>query len=482
MAPMTQQNLINQEPQGERKATSGSGRDFDLFVIGAGSGGVRSARMAAQLGKCVGIAEESLPGGTCVVRGCVPKKFLVYGADYGEGIKEAREYGWSAENVGFSWPNLRDQIQSEVMRLSGIYATMLEKTGARLFRERAEFVDANTVRLSECGTTVTADIILVAVGGRPWTPDLPGVEHAITSDEAFTLDELPERVVIIGGGYIACEFAGIFSGLGVEVTQVYRGTRLLNGFDGELRDEAAKVQVHNGIEVRFDASPTEIKKTNSGYIVSFDNGQKIGTDLVMMATGRRPHTATLGLERAGVDVDKRGAVVVDEFSKTTADSVYAVGDVTNRINLTPVAIREGMAFVETVFHNNPTAYDHGNIASAVFTRPPIGTVGVTEGEARRMWGDDVTVYTTTFRPMKNVLAGNQQRCFYKLITKGDDERVVGLHITGDHSGEIIQMAGIAVKAGLTKKDFDTTCAVHPTVAEELVTLKPRELNKTTVVT
>ena len=479
---MTQQNLVNQEPRGGRKASSGSGRDYDLFVIGAGSGGVRSARLAAQLGKCVGVAEESLPGGTCVVRGCVPKKFLVYGADYGAGIAEAAKYGWTGENIRFDWPTLRDAIQSEVMRLSGIYSTNLEKTGAELFNERAEFIDEHTLRLCEDGRTVTADIILIAVGGRPWVPDMPGIEHAVTSDQAFTLDELPERCVIIGGGYIACEFAGIFAGLGVDVTQVYRGMRLLKGFDGELRDEVAKIQHHNGIEVRFNATPTAIKKVNSGYIVSFDNGTQIGTDLVMMATGRKPNTETLGLSHAGVEMDDQGAVVVDAYSRTNVEHIYAVGDVTNRINLTPVAIREGVAFVETALKDNPTAYDHDNVASAVFTRPPLGTVGVTEAEARQRWGSDVTVYTTTFRPMKNVLADSPQRCFYKLITKGENEQVVGVHLTGDSSGEIIQMAGIAVKAGLTKTDFDTTCAVHPTVAEELVTLKPRAVNKTTVVT
>jgi glutathione reductase (NADPH) len=295
------------------------------------------------------------------------------------------------------------------------------------------------------------------------------------------LDELPEKTVIVGGGYIACEFAGIFAGLGVEVTQVYRGMRLLNGFDAELRDEVGKIQDLNGIDVRFNASPTKITKLMNGYKVSFDNGTQIGTDLVMLATGRKPHTSALNCDAAGVELTEGGAVKVDEYSQTTAKSIYAVGDVTNRMNLTPVAIREGAAFIETVYKDNPTAYDHDNIASAVFTRPPIGTVGIHEGEARQRFGDDITVYTTSFRPMKNILAGSQQRCFYKLITKGKEEQVIGVHISGDASGEIIQMAGIAVKAGLTKADWDNTCAVHPTVSEELVTLKPREINKTTVV-
>jgi len=455
--------------------------DFDLFVIGAGSGGVRAGRLAAQLGKRVGVAEESLPGGTCVVRGCVPKKFLVYGADYGAAIQEASGYGWTVGNVSFDWKTLRDCIQKEVSRLSGIYSTILEKNGATLYRERAEFINAHTVKLQESGKMITAQTILIAVGGRPWMPSIPGAEHAIMSDDAFLLDELPERVLIIGGGYIACEFAGIYAGMGVRTVQAYRGGRLLNGFDAEVRDEVALVQKHNGIDVRFNVSPKEIKKTSGGYIVTFDDGSKVGTDLVFMATGRKPHTPGLGLEKAGVEVDDAGAVKVDKYSRTTAKNIYAVGDVTNRVNLTPVAIREGVAFVETVFKKNKTAYDHTQIASAVFTRPPVGTVGMSEGEARKTYGEDVTVYTTSFRPMKNILADNPQRCFMKLITKGPDECVIGIHIVGDDSAEIIQGLGIAVKAGLTKADFDRTCAVHPTLAEEIVTLKPREINKTTVV-
>ncbi|WP_371398281.1 glutathione-disulfide reductase [Fretibacter rubidus] len=455
--------------------------DFDLFVIGAGSGGVRAGRLAAQLGKKVGVAEESRPGGTCVVRGCVPKKFLVYGADFGGAIKDAQKYGWSLDNVSFDWTFLRDAIQTEVSRLSGIYSTILEKNGATLFNERAEFVDAHTVRLQTSGKEVTAKTILIATGGRPWMPDIEGIEHAIMSDDAFLLDELPARALIIGGGYIASEFAGIYAGLGVKTVQAYRGDRLLNGFDPDVRDETGVLQNLNGIETKFNISPTSIKKTSGGLIVTFDDGSKIGTDMVFMATGRKPHTVGLGLENAGVDVDKNGAVVVDEYSKSTAKNIYAVGDVTNRVNLTPVAIREGAAFIETVFKDNPTAYDHSNIASAVFTRPPIGVVGLTEGDARQKHGDDITVYTTKFRPMKNVLAHKEQRCFMKLITQGKDEVVIGIHIVGDDSPEIIQALGICVKAGLTKAQFDETCAVHPTLAEEIVTLKPREINKTTVV-
>jgi len=456
--------------------------DFDLFVIGAGSGGVRAGRLAAQLGKRVGVAEESLPGGTCVVRGCVPKKYLVYGADYGEAIKKSKGYGWTAENVSFDWNVLRDNIQMEVNRLSGIYSTILEKNGAELFRERAEFVDAHTIRLCKSGETKTAETILIAVGGSPWSPNIKGIEHAIVSDDVFHLDQQPRRMLIIGGGYISCEFAGVFAGLGTDVIQAYRGGRLLNGFDAEIRDEVGELQLRNGIDLRFNITPKEIRKTDGGFIVSFDDGSKIGTDCVLMATGRKPLTNSLGVEAAGVELNSDGAVKVDEFSRTTQPNIYAVGDVTNRVNLTPVAIREAAAFVDTAFKDKPSAYDHDNIASAVFTRPPVGTCGMSEGEARKRFGDNVTVYTTHFRPMQNILSGSEHRCFMKVITKGEEETVIGVHLVGDDSAEMIQMVGIAIKAKLTKADFDATCAVHPTIAEEIVTLKPREINKTTVVT
>lgn len=454
--------------------------DFDLFVIGAGSGGVRSARLAAQAGKRVGVAEESRPGGTCVVRGCVPKKYLVYGADYGEAIAKSKGYGWTVGDVSFDWPTLRDNIQTEVSRLSGIYEGILEKNGATYFSERAEFKDAHTLVLKDSGKEITAETILIAVGGRPWSPDLQGIEHTITSDEAFLLPKLPERILIVGGGYIASEFAGIFAGLGVKVTQNYRGNALLNGFDEDVRDKVGEVQDINGIDLKFGCSPKSIKKTSGGYIVTMNDGTQIGTDLVMMATGRKPHTVGLGLDKAGVDTDDNGAVIVDKYSKSSADNIYAVGDVTNRVNLTPVAIREGAAFVDTVIHGKPTAYDHTNIASAVFTRPPLGTVGVGEGEARKA-GRDISVYTTTFRPMANILSGSAQRCFMKIITEGEDEVVIGVHIIADHAGEMIQGIGIAVKAGLTKAQFDETCAVHPTIAEEIVTMKTKQENKAVTV-
>jgi len=443
--------------------------DYDLFVIGAGSGGVRAARLAAALGKKVGVAEEHRAGGTCVIRGCVPKKYLVYGAEFGKAIKESAGYGWTIKSASFNWATLRDEIQTEVSRLSNIYENVLDKNGAELFKERAEFTGPHTLRLTSSGREITAKHILIATGGQPWSPDIPGINHAITSNEAFTMDDLPQRIMVIGGGYIACEFAGIFAGLGAKTTQVYRGDSLLRGFDEDVRSAVDKGQAINGIDVKFGQSPSSIKKIGGGLKVSFADGTQIATDMIMMATGRVPNTFGLGLEKAGVKMAGNGAIIVDEFSKTNKAHIYAVGDVTDRVNLTPVAIREGMAFIETVFKDNKQAYDRTDIASAVFTQPPVGSVGVSEEEARAKHRD-VQVFTTDFRPMKNILSGSEHRCFMKMITAGKKQRVVGLHIVGDYAGEIIQAAAIAVKAGLTKADFDATCAVHPTLAEELVTL------------
>ena len=443
--------------------------EYDLFVIGAGSGGVRAARLAASLGKKVAVAEEHRAGGTCVIRGCVPKKYLVYGAEFGKAIKESAGYGWTVKGASFDWASLRDEIQIELSRLSSIYENVLAKNGADLFKERAEFVDAHTLRLTTSGREISAKHILIATGGRPWSPEIPGGKHVITSDEAFHLEALPERVMVIGGGYIACEFAGIYAGLGVKTTQVYRGDKLLRGFDDDVREAVHKGQRINKIDVKYGQRPISIKKIGGGLKVTFEDGIQVATDLVMMATGRVPNTAGLRLEKAGVKMNGKGAVVVNEFSKTNKANIYAVGDVTDRVNLTPVAIREGMAFVETVYKDNPTAYDHSDIASAVFTQPPVGSVGLSETDAHAKH-KGVKIYTTDFRPMKNLLSGSEHRCFMKMITAGKKERVVGLHIVGDYAGEIIQAAGIAVKAGLTKADFDATCAVHPTLAEELVTL------------
>ncbi|PHR92142.1 MAG: glutathione-disulfide reductase [Robiginitomaculum sp.] len=446
-----------------------SNYDYDLFVIGAGSGGVRAARLAAGLGKKVAVAEEYRAGGTCVIRGCVPKKYLVYGAEFGKALKEASGYGWSIKGAKFDWASLRDEIQTEVSRLSAIYEGVLERNGADFFSERAEFTGPHSLRLMKSGREITAKHILIATGGTPFVPEMPGKEYAITSDEAFLLDTLPERVMVIGGGYIASEFAGIFAGLGAKTTQVYRGDKLLRGFDEEVREAVGAGQIRNGIDVKFGQSPVSIKKIGNGFKVTFEDGFQAGTDLIMMATGRLPNTQGLGLEKAGVKSDEKGAVIVNAQSKSNVGHIYAVGDVTNRVNLTPVAIREGMAFVETVYKNNPTAYDHSDIPSAVFTMPPVGTVGLSEAQARAKYRT-IKVYKTDFRPMKNLLSGSEHRCFMKLITTGKREKVIGVHIVGDYAGEIIQAVGIAVKAGLTKAQFDATCAVHPTLAEELVTL------------
>jgi len=444
--------------------------DYDLFVIGAGSGGVRAGRLAASLGKKVAVAEEYRAGGTCVIRGCVPKKYLVYGAEYGKAIKEAKGYGWTATNVSFDWTTLRDAIQTEVSRLSGIYEGVLERNGAEYIPERATLSGPHTITLEDTGREVTAQRILIATGGTPFMPKIPGIEHAISSNEAFLLEALPERVTVIGGGYIACEFAGIFAGLGCKTTQVYRGDKILRGFDDEVRDAVEAGQRLNGIEIKYNQSPKSIKKIGNGYKMTFEDNSQIGTDLIMMATGRVPSTKGIGLEKAGVKLNDKGAVEVDGFSQSSVKHIYAVGDVTDRVNLTPVAIREGAAFVETVYKNNPVAYDHNDIASGVFTMPPAGVVGLSEEEAREKH-KDITVYKTDFRPMKNILSGSQHRCFMKLITTGKKEKVIGVHIVGDYAAEIIQAVGIAVKAGLTKAQFDATCAVHPTLAEELVTLK-----------
>lgn len=443
--------------------------DYDLFVIGAGSGGVRAGRLAASLKKKVAVAEEYRAGGTCVIRGCVPKKYLVYGAEFGKAIKDASKYGWSTGKAVFDWQVLCAAIQTEVSRLSEIYENILTNNGADFFKERAEIVDAHTLVLEPSRKTFTAKHILIATGATPFMPDIPGREHVITSNEAFHLERLPKRVMVIGGGYIACEFAGIFAGLGAKTGQVYRGEKILRGFDAQVQEAVDAGQRRNGIDLKYRLSPTAVQKIGNGLKVTFNDGTQIGTDMVMLATGRVPNTVGLGLEKAGVKCADNGAVKVDAFSRSSVKHIYAVGDVTDRVNLTPVAIREGTAFVETVYKNNPTTYDHSNIASAVFTIPPAGVVGLTEAQARKKHRD-VTVYKTDFRPMKNILSESEHRCMMKLITVGKREQVIGVHIVGDDAGEIIQTVGIAVKAGLTKAQFDATCAVHPTLAEELVTL------------
>lgn len=451
--------------------------DYDLFVIGAGSGGVRAARIARQHGAGkVAIAEEYRVGGTCVIRGCVPKKFLVYASEFAKTFKLAESYGWSIGKPVFDWAKLIAAKDVEIERLSGIYRRNLGNSGVDIIEDRAVFEDAHTLRLVKSGKTVTADKILVATGGTPFAPtDFEGHEMGISSNEAFDLPRLPKHVVVAGGGYIACEFAQIFAGMGAQVTQVYRGDTVLRGFDEDVRQHVHTEIARSGVRIITQTVFEKITDLGDGMKrVQLRNGEHLDADVVMYAIGRDPHVTGLGLEKAGVELDAKGAIKVDAFSQTTASHIYAVGDVTNRVNLTPVAIREGAAFAATVFGGQPTAYDHNDIASAVFTQPPVGSVGLSEADARKAFAQ-VDIYKTTFRPMKISLSDDASRMLMKLVVDGETGRVLGVHIVGPDAPEMIQMAAIAVKAGLTKEQFDVTCAVHPTSAEELVTMKEKWL-------
>jgi glutathione reductase (NADPH) len=443
--------------------------DYDLITIGAGSGGVRASRIAASHGAKVAVCEEFRVGGTCVIRGCVPKKLLVYGAHFAEDLKDATNFGWTAENCTFDWPTLRDNVLEEVDRLNGLYAQTLENHKVEIVAQRATVSGPNEVTLAD-GSKLTAKYILIATGARPHVPDCPGNGHGITSNEVFHLDALPKRILIAGGGYIANEFAGIFNEFGSHVTIINRSDKLLRGYDEQLRDRLLQISLTKGIDFRFNAEFRGIDKLDSGALkVAMTNHDDLEVDGVMFATGRVPNTEGLGLESAGVELGERGSVKVDRFSKTNVDSIYAVGDVTDRVQLTPVAIREGHAFADTVFGGKPTAVDHGCIPSAVFSHPPLCRVGLTESEARNKLGT-IRVYTSDFRPMKNVLAGRNERSLYKMICDEAD-RVVGIHLLGPDAPEILQGAAVAVKAGLTKADFDATVAIHPTMAEELVLMR-----------
>ena len=445
--------------------------DFDLFVIGAGSGGVRAARIAASHGARVAVAEEYRVGGTCVIRGCVPKKMLVYGAHFAEDLHEAASFGWDIADAKFNWPRLRDLVQADVTRLEGLYTQTLGNNKVTLFAERAVITGPNNVTLAS-GKTITADTILIATGGWPGQPDIPGAELGISSNEIFHLDSLPKRAVIAGAGYIANEFAGILHAFGVEVVLATRGDRMLRSYDAEIVDRLLAMNRAKGMDVRMNFPFKGLSRADSGSLI-VDGGEagQIETDLVLFAIGRVPNTKGLGLEAAGVALDKAGAVIVDEFNQSNIPSIYAVGDVTNRVQLTPVAIREGHAFADTVFGGKPRTIDYRNIPTAVFSSPPLAGVGLTEDEARAQHGDAVRVYKSDFRPMKNVVSGRMERGLYKMVTVGDDERVVGLHLIGPDSSEILQAAAVAVKAGLTKAAFDDTVALHPSMAEELVLLK-----------
>ena len=448
--------------------------DYDLFTIGAGSGGVRASRMAANYGARVGVAEEYRVGGTCVIRGCVPKKLFVYASEYGHSFKDAEGFGWQAENVSFSWRRLIENKDNEIDRLNGIYIRNLKNSGVEIFQSRATIIDEHTIHLEKENRDVTAEKILVATGGAPWTDEnVKGHDLGITSNEAFHLDALPSHVVVAGGGYIAIEFACIFRGLGCEVCLVYRGEDILRYFDADISTQVHREMQRQGIRVVTQAVFEEIEDLGGGEKrVHLSNGSKIDTGLVFWAVGRKPSTQNLGLENAGVELAKNGAVKVDDFSKSSTDSIYAVGDVTDRVNLTPVAIREGAAFAETCFNSNPTKTDYRFIPKAVFSQPPVGSVGYAEHEARAKF-KNVDIYKTDFRPMKHTLSGSEERMMMKIVVDGDCDRVLGCHIVGDDAGEMIQCIAIAVKAGLTKAQFDDTVALHPTAAEELVTMREK---------
>jgi glutathione reductase (NADPH) len=444
--------------------------DYDLFVIGAGSGGVRAARVSAAYGAKVAIAEEHRVGGTCVIRGCVPKKLLVYGSHFAEDLADARRFGWDVPKCDFDWVTLRDNVLAEVDRLEGIYSETLGNHHVEVVRERAVLTGPNSVKLAG-GREISAKTILIATGGWPVKPDFPGSEHGITSNEVFHLDALPKRVVIAGGGYIANEFAGIFNSFGSRVTIVNRGDTILRGYDAQIRDRLLQISMVKGIEFKFNAPFDGIEKATDGSLsVMLKGHDPIAADVVLFATGRAPNVTGLGLETAGVALNERGAIKVDDDNRSSVPSIYAVGDVTDRIQLTPIAIREGQAFANTVFGAQPTRVDYQNVASAVFSHPPIAAVGMTEAEARNKLGS-IKTFTSDFRPMKNVLAGRNERALYKMVVDASNDVVVGLHMIGPDSAEILQAAAVAVKAGLTKAQFDDTIALHPTMSEELVLMK-----------
>jgi len=447
--------------------------DYDLFTIGAGSGGVRASRMASSYGAKVAVAEEYRVGGTCVIRGCVPKKLFVYASHVHEDIEDARGFGWSVEGATFDWQTLIANKDKEIDRLNGIYIRNLEASNVEIIEDRAVIKDAHTIHLVNQNRDVTAKYILIATGATPNIHEVPGHEHAITSNEAFHLDALPKRIIVAGGGYISVEFAGIFNGLGVETTLLYRGEEILRGFDDDLRTMLHAEMEKKGIRIITGLVFDRIDKTDSGLAARLSDGSVLETDAVMFAIGRNPNTRGLGLENAGVELLKNGAIKVDAYSKTTADKIYAVGDVTNRANLTPVAIREGAAFAETVFNANPVAVDHACIPTAVFSTPEIGTVGLSEAAARTQFGR-VDVYKSVFRALKHTLSGSEEKTMMKLVVHPETDRVLGVHMIGPASGEIVQAVGIALQMGATKAQFDATIAVHPTSAEELVTMKVPE--------
>ena len=442
--------------------------DYDLFIIGAGSAGVRAARIAGSHGAKVAIAEESRVGGTCVIRGCVPKKLLVYASHYGEDFEDAEGFGWSGARPVFDWARFIANKDKEIDRLNAAYKSTLARAGAILIESRAELIDRNTISVG--GKQVTAEVILVATGSWPELPKLPGIEHAISSNECFHLAKLPERVAVVGGGYIALEFAGIFNGLGSKTTVLYRGEQVLRGFDADVRNFLQEELVKKGITVRCRTDVARIDKVAGALAVTLGDGTAIDCDQVLYATGRRPLTRNMGLEKAGVALDDVGAIKVDGWSKTSVPNIYAVGDCTNRINLTPVAIREGHAFADSVFGNKPWMVDHADCPSAVFTQPPVGSVGLSEERAREKFGA-LDIYRESFRPMKHTLSGRTERTLMKLVVDRKSQALVGAHMVGMDAPEIIQTLAIAVKLKATKQQIDQTIAIHPTAAEEFVTMR-----------
>ena len=443
--------------------------DYDLFVIGAGSGGVRAARVAAGHGARVAIAEEHRIGGTCVIRGCVPKKLLVFGAHFAEDLVDAAMFGWDIPQKTFNWPVLRDNVLAEVTRIEGAYTDTLTNHDVEIFKERAVLTGANSVRLGS-GREITAEKILIATGAGPLMPEIEGIEHAISSNETFHLEAIPKRIVIVGGGYIANEFAGIFNELGSTVWLVNRTDVLLRGYDQQTVDRLIQISVRKGIDFKFNATIDRVQKTDGGLKLAMTGCEDIDADQLLIAVGRQPNTDGLGCEDAGVELGERGAVKVDAQNRTSVDSIFAIGDVTDRVQLTPVAIREGQAFSDTFFGNQPTTVDYDAIPSAVFSHPPLAGVGMTESQAREKLGA-VKCFTSDFRAMKNVLAGRNERSLYKLVVDGESDRIVGIHMIGPDAPEILQAAAIAVKAKLRKADFDATVALHPTMAEELVLMR-----------
>lgn len=447
--------------------------DYDLFVIGAGSGGVRASRIASSHGARVAVAEEFRVGGTCVIRGCVPKKLLVYGSHFAEELQDAANYGWTVEKMSFDWPTLRDAVLKDVDRLNTAYTNTLENNKVERFLERATITGPNSVKLADSGREITAKYILIATGAWPVMPEFAGSEHCITSNEVFHLERLPKRVVISGAGYIAMEFAGIFNALGSNVTVVNRSEAVLRSYDESLRDRLLQITMARGIQYRFNCPFDRVEKQEDGSFHVFLGGQPdpIIADVVLVATGRRPKTDGLGLETVGITLGQRGEIPVDDTAKTACDSIYAVGDVTDRVQLTPVAIREGQAFADRIFGGKETTLNYDCIPSAVFSQPPLAGVGMTEAEARSAFGGNIRVYSSDFRPMKNVFGHRPERGLYKMIVDATTGKVLGIHMIGPDSPEILQAAAIAVKAGLTKDDFDATVALHPSMAEELVLMR-----------